>query len=37
MPGQRSFGAALRAMVWTVAIGIGDLVQVMLDGAGEWM
>jgi hypothetical protein len=35
MPDQRSFGFALRAMIRTVAIGIGDLVQVMLDGAGE--
>ena len=35
MPGRRSLGFALRAMIRTVAIGIGDLVQVMLDGAGE--
>jgi hypothetical protein len=28
---------ALRAVIRTVAIRIGDLVDVTLDGAGEWM
>jgi hypothetical protein len=37
MTDQSSFGFALRARIRTVAIWIGDLVQVMLDGAGEWM
>ncbi|PYU25513.1 MAG: hypothetical protein DMG30_04970 [Acidobacteria bacterium] len=37
MTGQRSFDFALRAMIRTVAIRIGDLVDVTLDGAGEWL
>ncbi len=37
MPGQRSLGFALRAMNRTVAIWIGDLGEVTLDVAGEWM
>jgi hypothetical protein len=37
MTGQRVFSPALRAVVRTVAIRIGDLVEVTLDGAGEWM
>jgi hypothetical protein len=37
MTSQSSFGFALRAMIRTVAIWIGDLVEVRLDGAGEWM
>jgi hypothetical protein len=34
---QRSFGFALRAVIRTVAIGIGDLVEVMLHRAGKWI
>src|SRR5437762_13644254 len=37
MTGRRMFGSALRAVIRTVAICIGDLVQVTLDGAGEWL
>src|SRR5271155_2856897 len=37
MTGQRVFSPALRAVVRTVAIRIGDLVEVTLDGDGAWM
>jgi hypothetical protein len=34
---QRLFGLALRAVVGAVAVGVGDLFDVLLDRPCEWV